>query len=144
MKINELLTGQLTTNAASGKRSATGINFLDLLENQLNSISDSKKVDQVAGTSEVTSVSPSLRLAGLSITEDVLTHLDQFSTALGKQRTNAADLEPFVTALEEETSALVSVKGELAAGDPLASLLDKVAAAAYVETAKYRRGDYTA
>lgn len=144
MKINELLAGQQIARTIADKKATTGINFQDLLENQLKSLSTSKEITPVTSAQEITTTSPALRVDGLSLTEDVLTHLDQFGAALAAPRTHAADLEPFVAALEEETSALVAVKGELADDDPLAALLDRVAAAAYVETVKFRRGDYSA
>ena len=56
----------------------------------------------------------------------------------------ADKLEPVIASLEENTAALVSYKNQIDAQDPLANLLDRVATTTYVETVKFRRGDYDA
>jgi len=143
MKINELLPGQQPIKTTAGGRSATGVSFQDLLTKQLENVSASQAASPlVAGDEIKPASSTALRLDGLFITEDILNNFELFGAALANQQTKVADLEPFVSALEEETSALVALKADLPDSDPLAALLDRVAAAAYVETAKYRRGDY--
>ena len=54
------------------------------------------------------------------------------------------DLQPFIMALEENTSAIADLRCQLDAADPLAGLLDQVAAVSCLETMKYNRGDYAA
>ena len=46
--------------------------------------------------------------------------------------------------MEEETSALLDLQEELPQDDPLAKLLNRIATVTYLESAKYRRGDYNA
>jgi hypothetical protein len=102
----------------------------------------------VGATAPVTQVeerqqgSPELRLQGVQLTEASILSLESFATALEDANLAARDLEPFITALEEENQGLIDIRAQLPDDDPLAKLIEQVAAATYLETAKYRRGDY--
>ncbi len=87
-------------------------------------------------------VPPALRLESLTLAETTMNSLASFGEALGDLSLPGESLLPFVESLEEETSSLLSLKEQLPTDDPLARLLDRVASVSYVETAKFRRGDY--
>jgi hypothetical protein len=87
-------------------------------------------------------VPAALRIESLSVAEATINSLESLGTALNNLRLPAEDLAPLVEALEEETGSILDLKGKLPAEDPLARLLDRVASISYVETAKFRRGDY--
>ncbi|MBU0729090.1 MAG: hypothetical protein KKE17_01150 [Proteobacteria bacterium] len=143
MKINELLPGKQASGIKFNRADGT-TDFQKLLENQLQTISETKNTTGPAHVVRPLAVPPSLRIEGLTVTESTLKNLDSYCSALKNLKNSTSALEPFITAIEEETSALIAVKGQLPEDDPLAKLLDRVAAVAYLETAKYRRGDYLA
>ena len=68
--------------------------------------------------------------------------LESFGSALNNLEFSAKDIEPFVDALENETQSILELKKQLPEQDPLSLLLERVATVSYIETAKYRRGDY--
>ncbi|MBU0482108.1 MAG: hypothetical protein KKG47_13510 [Proteobacteria bacterium] len=145
MKINELQHGQLI-RGRSGKSGDTGstIDFRSLLESKLHA---PVSADPVSG---VVPISPmpeegmaSLRLDGLAVTESAIEHLEQYSAALSDTTLSPRDLEPFVSSLEEETLALLEIRSHFSEDDTLAILLDRVATVTYLETVKFRRGDYS-
>ena len=102
-------------------------------------VSDTAPVAQVQ---ERQQGSPELRLQGVQMTEATIDSLESFAKALEDVTLSPKELEPFITALEEENQGLLDIKEQLPADDPLAKLIEQVAAASYLETAKYRRGDY--
>jgi hypothetical protein len=116
--------------------------FKKLLDDRLRSIAESSRVASVNSVEQV-APAPSLRLEGLELTEKALDTLENFGAALGNQEFKSSDLEPFVDSLEEETTGLLSIRDQLPADDPLAGLVDRVATVTFLESAKYRRGDYS-
>ena len=144
MKITAITPGQQDVSTiGKGSPSATGSSFRDILAQEL-AAAKSPATTTVAATSAAAPIPAALRLDGLTLTEDTLNTLEKFSTALGNPAFSAQDLEPFAAALEEDTAALVSLKNQLPANNPLSALLERVATASYVEAAKLRRGDYHA
>lgn len=144
MKINDIFSGQQNGNKAAGKQeSSPEVRFKDLLK-RLQPTAGGFDVSEAKEISTSSSVSANLRLEGLTLTEKTIDTLESFGAALADSRLTAEDIEPFVSSLEEETAALAELKEELPQDDPLAKLLDRVATITYLETAKYRRGDYSA
>ena len=145
MKINEIQIGQAARSRSEKSTNSSGsIDFRSLLENKLHA---PQEIDPVSG---VTPVSPmreegmaTLRMDGLAVTESAIEHLEQYTAALADTGLAERDLEPFVSALEEETLALLEIRSHFSEDDSLAMLLDRVATVTYLETVKYRRGDYT-
>ena len=144
MKIQNV-AGQKPVSAVSGKSAGSNISneFKRLLDDRLQSISEGKKVATV-GRTEAVETAASLRLQGLEMTEYALQTLEDYEAALADTAIDGRDLEPFVAALEEETTGLLSLRDQIPAEDPLAGLLDRVAAVTFLESAKFRRGDYSA
>ena len=144
MKIQHL-SGQQPVSRPSGKSGGSAVSdeFRKLLDDRLQSISESKKAAAVERT-ESPATAANLRLQGLEMTEYTLRTLEDYENALTNTKLESRDLEPFVAALEEETTGLLSLRDQFPAEDPLAGLLDRVAAVAFLESAKFRRGDYTA
>jgi hypothetical protein len=145
MKINEhLQSQQITATKQAAGSSAAGLDFQRLLAGELQKAVAGQPVQAPDAAGAPRPVAPALRLEGLAATEETIGTLDAFADALEDGRFGAEALEPFVSALEEDTVALLAVKNQLPAADPLAQVLDRVATVAYLETAKYRRGDYFA
>lgn len=144
MKINDIFSDQQNGNKAARKQQTSPeVRFKDLLK-RLQPTSEGFEISEAKEIIKSTSVSASQRIEGLTLTEKTIDTLESFGSALADSRLTADDIEPFVSALEEETAALVELKEELPQNDPLANLLDRVATITYLETAKYRRGDYNA
>ncbi|MDA8163759.1 MAG: hypothetical protein M0017_01815 [Desulfobacteraceae bacterium] len=145
MKINEALQSQQITATKQGVgTAAAGIDFQRLLAGELQKALAGQPVQEAAGVVAAPQAAPAVRLEGLAATEETIGTLDAFAGALEDRRFSAEALEPFVSALEENTVSLLAVKNQLPAADPLASVLERVATVAYLESAKYRRGDYSA
>ena len=144
MKITAITPGQQDVSTiGKNSASATGASFQDILAQEL-AAAKSPTAPAITAASTAAPIPAALRLDGLSLAEDTISTLEKFSSALSNPAFSAQDLEPFAAALEDETAALVSLKNQLPAGNPLSSLLERVATASYVEAAKLRRGDYHA
>lgn len=146
MKIHEL-QGQYPIKGAKTDKSnssAEGTDFQRLLDDRLRSVGETKKVAQSTSIHSESAVPASLRIESLALTESTIDTLAAYSTALGKKELSVSDLEPLVSALEEETVGLLDMKNKLPGEDTLSQLLDRVSTTAYLEVAKYRRGDYRA
>ena len=104
--------------------------------------SQSHDVQSSQNATDISPVPTSIRLESISLTEKTLQNLEYFKNALKNNALSADSLEPLISSLEENTAALVSYKNQIDAQDPLTNLLDRVATTTYVETLKYRRGDY--
>jgi len=144
MKITAITPGQQDVSTiGKGSVSAAGASFQEILAQEL-AAAKSPATTAIAAAAATAPIAAALKLDGLTLTEDTITTLEKFSVALGNPAFSAQDLEPFATALENDTAALVSLKNQLPANNPLASLLERVATASYVEATKLRRGDYHA
>ncbi len=141
MKINNIQGSQTVISEQKTSQPVSGADFKNLLEAQLQSVSSSPSVLSVSPAA-VSQAPAALRVEGLSVAEATMTRLESFGTALNDLSLSGESLEPFVEALEEETSAILQLKQQLPEEDPLNKLLDRVASVSYVEAAKYRRGDY--
>lgn len=126
--------------AKSGQTSA--LDFRHLLQAQMEGMPEVRAAAPTAQVEERQQGNPALRLQGVRMTETTIDSLEAFATALDNAGLSSQDLEPFITALEEVSQGLLDIKEQLPANDPLTALIEQVAAAAYLETAKYRRGDY--
>lgn len=144
MKINEQLQSQqITAKKQSADSLAAGADFQRLLAEELQETAAGQPAQAVGEVKPGQPASPAVRIEGLAATEETIGTLDSFAGALGDGRFSAEELEPFVSALEEKTVALLAVKNQLPTADPLAQVLERVATVAYVESTKYRRGDYS-
>jgi hypothetical protein len=136
-------TGQSSSTGKTNKSGqASALDFRHLLQAQMEGVHDVSNTAPVGPVEERQQGSPELRLQGVQMTEATIDSLESFAKALENSSLNAQDLEPFIAALEEENQGLLDIKEQLAADDPLTKLIEQVAAATYLETAKYRRGDY--
>ena len=144
MKINAITPGQQDiSNIGKNSAPATGTSFQEILAQEL-AAAKNPATTAIAAASTTAPIPAALRLDGLTLAEDTINTLDKFGTALANPSFSAQDLEPFATALENDTAALVSLKNQLPGSNPLSSLLERVATTSYVEAAKLRRGDYHA
>lgn len=144
MKITAITPGQQDV-ASTGKGSApvAGASFQDILAQEL-AAAKSPATTAIAAASATAPIPAALRLDGISLTEDTINTLEKFSVALGNPAFSSQDLEPFADALENDTAALINLKNQLPGNHPLSALLERVATASYVESAKLRRGDFHA
>lgn len=144
MKIEQLINQTITSQQKGQNRdqkSVSGSDFQTLLKNQLQEASANTAV---ASSQEINEAhfNPELRLQSLSTSEAAINTLDSYKDALSNLNLKGSQLEGYIEDLEQKTLALHNLKEDLPAEDPLENLVDQVAALSYVETAKYRRGDY--
>lgn len=145
MKINQHLTGQpVTPGKETRKASVAGPDFQHLLRGELRKINTGGPASKNLSIPSGPSVPASVRLESLTISERAMDTLQSFARALENNSLPLNALEPFVSSLEEETLALLSVRSQFPENDPLAQILDRVATITYLEAAKFRRGDYHA
>ena len=148
MKIDDLLYGpqgiQKSTTGCKGTAAPCGVDFQKLLEEQMQGVVPGAPVRETAPVTPMAAVSPALRVEGLALSESAIEDLESFGAALKNKINSAADLAPYVEAMEEKAVGMLSVREQLPPGDQLGVLLDRVATVTYLETAKYRRGDYSA
>ncbi len=143
MKITNLQGSQnIGQSEQKRAKNVSGADFKDLLDAELLSVSSSSKLEHTSGVSPVGQLAAGLRIESLSVAEATIDSLESFGSALNNLELPTEDLEPYITALEEETGSILDLKDKLPAEDPLAKLLDRVATVSYIEVAKYRRGDY--
>lgn len=145
MKINQLPPTNYS-NKSTGKAAtpSTGLDFKQLLDSRLQPPTETIATSASAPITATAAVAPSLRVEGLALTETTIDTLEAFSTALGNTSIPADDLKPYLSTLEDNRNAITSLKAQLPADDPLAKLLDQVAAVTSMEMEKFRRGDYHA
>ncbi len=144
MKINELLQNQNLPgrNKVSGGGSG-GLDFAEVLNSHLRGPASPAPINSAGPMGQVVAPPPThLRIEGLGLSETAIDTLDSFSAALGNTALKTEELEPYISALEEELGAMQALRRELPEQDPLSRLLDQVAALSHLEAAKYRRGDY--
>ena len=130
------------TSSAKKSSSASALDFRQLLQGQTQPVQDVASPSSVAEVQEREQGDPQLRIQGVKLAESTIDSMESFATALADQSLSADDLEAFVTRLEEDAQVLVDIKEQLPDQDPLAELVERVSAACYLETAKFRRGDY--
>jgi hypothetical protein len=146
MKIHDISQTNQTAKPYITDKTGTnqGISFHELLESHLHRTSKPSDVNSTRQVTDVAPVPTALRLESLSLTEQTLKTLEHFENALKNNALAADNLEPIISSLEENTAALVAFKNQIDEQDPLSNLLNRVATTTYVETVKYRRGDYNA
>ncbi len=130
-----------SSKAASTRKSssASTVDFRQLLQNQVQDVASTTPVAEVQ---EREQGDPQIRMQGVKLTESTIDSMESFATALANQALSVDDLEAFVSRLEEDAQVLVDIKEQLPKNDSLAELVERVSAACYLETAKFRRGDY--
>lgn len=129
--------------AGKSTSSSTAVDFRQLLQAQLDSVVPVQQNAPVAEVVERQESSPQLRLQGVQLAEATIDSLDSFAQVLADASLSADELEPFIAALEEESQGLIDIKEQLASDDPLAQLIEQVASTCFLETSKFRRGDYS-
>jgi len=144
MKIDGVTNKPVTSKTTKKKKAATAgdLSFFGLLESQLEPPVETAPAEKTKATSESSQASASTRFEGLTLGEQAIDILDSLAEGLGNLELAAEDLGPLVEALEEDMTTILNIKEQLPADDPLAILLDRVAAVAFMETEKFRRGDY--
>ena len=134
-----------TSKGSSAKKSSStsSLDFRQLLQGQMSPVHDVATTTPVSEVQEREQGDPQVRMQGVKLTESTIDSMDSFAKALADQSLPESDLEAFVTRLEEDALVLVDIKEQLPDTDPLAELIERVSAACYLETAKFRRGDYS-
>ena len=143
MKINDLKNQRVTGKSTTKKSKVDKTNaFFDLLAGQLEPPAETTPAMQTTALTETTGPPAGTRFDGVQLSESSINLLEAFSRALGNLDLKSEDLAPLVKALEEDTTALLDIKEQLPLDDPLARLIDRVTTISYIETEKFRRGDY--
>lgn len=144
MKISKSKGGSSLGKASKAGKAASpaAVDFRHLLQAQMEGVAPLSQTAQTSEVSDRDAVPAKLRLEGVQLAESTIDSLGAFSQALADAELTAADLEPFITALEEESQGLIDINAQLPKDDPLAQLIEEVATACFLETAKFRRGDY--
>lgn len=141
MKVTK--SSQTAKSSGAKKSSASSaVDFRQLLQGQLSPVQDVASTTPVAEVQEREQGGAQLRLQGVKLTESTIDSMEAFAAALAKEALSESDLKVFVERLEEDAQVLVDIKEQLPKHDPLAELIERVSAACYLETAKFRRGDY--
>lgn len=143
MKIDKI-SGIEQNITAPGKPAgaASGLSFADLLNRELSAASASTEVAGLSGVSRASEVSAGLKVESLGLIENTIATLEKFSASLADSAFSPQDLAPYAAALADESAALMDLKKQLPADNPLAAILERVATVSYVEAAKLERGDY--
>lgn len=142
MKITK--SSQTSKSSATKKSQASSaVDFRQLLQGQMSPVQDVAATSPVAEVREREQGDPKVRMQGVKLTESTIDSMESFAKALADQALSPNDLEAFVARLEEDAQVLVDIKEQLPENDPLAELVERVSAACYLETAKFRRGDYS-
>ncbi len=142
MKITNSKNQQITTKKAGQKAKIRESGFFDLLAGQLEGPAATSPTQETSALLETQQLPPQIRLNGLKLSESSIDLLDNFRKAVANLDLSAADLAPLIDALEGDTTAMLDIKAQLPTDDPLARLIDQVATISYIETEKFRRGDY--
>lgn len=143
MKINNI-SGIQQNSAVSGKPAGqgSGVSFQDLLNRELLAVPASTGVMGAGGVSQVGGVSAGLKVESLGLIESTIETLEKFGASLADSAFSSQDLAPYAAALADESAALMELKKQLPADNPLAAILERVATVSYVEAVKLERGDY--
>lgn len=141
MKIQDIFQS-MRTRGTTVAPASTNTDFQQVLAREIATSAAANLAAATAPTTAASGVPAALRLQGLELSENTISTLDAFSEALGNTALKNDELEPYAAALEEDVAALLSVKNQIPGDDPLAKLLDRVATVSYLETVKFRRGDY--
>lgn len=144
MKVHTIQPDHQTLQKTAASPAAETESFQKLLQSRIEQSVKAREVKAAAPADFIAKASPEQRMEGLTLTETTLATLDSYGQALANLSHSPAELEPFISGLEEETAALLELKQEFPPEDPLAKLLDRVATLSYLESVKYRRGDYSA
>ncbi len=142
MKITDLKNQRISSKNKTKKSPVPDSGFFDLLTDQLAQPAEVSTAPEVIGTNEASLLAPETRLNGVKLSESSIDLLEHFGKALGNLRLKAEDITPLLEALEGDTTALLDIKEQLPHDDPLALLIDRVTTISYIETEKFRRGDY--
>ncbi len=142
MRITDLKNQPISGKNKTKKSKAVDNGFFDLLTEQLAPPAETAPTSATTAPLEASNLPPGTRLNGVRLSESSIDLLDNFSKALANLKLNADDLAPMVEALEGDTTALLDIKEQLPDNDPLAILIDRVITISYIETEKFRRGDY--
>jgi hypothetical protein len=142
MKINGLKNQRIAAKGKSGKEKVKDSGFFDLLAGELAPPAATVSVPESGVVPETSTLPLGIRLNGVRLSESSIDLLEHFGRALGNLELKADDLAPMVQALEGDTTALLDIREQLPPDDPLARLIDQVTTISYIETEKFRRGDY--
>lgn len=142
MKINELQNAQnLNNTQKTTQKDSAGSDFQKILESKQKAATEPQSSGAAIKNTPST-IQVGLRIESLQLSEQTISTLEEFGSVLGNLNFSEEDMEPLVEALEDETRSILELKKQLPSQDPLADFLDQVATVSYIETAKYRRGDY--
>jgi len=144
MKIDGLNSKIVKKKSRSSAKKVSGdIPFSALLADQIQAPIETSASEDIKPVPANSNLSAAARTTGITLTEQTIDFLTSYGDALANLNLDPEAILPLVEAMETGTTSLLDLKEQLPADDPLAELLDRVAAVAYLEAEKYRRGDYS-
>ena len=142
MNIKGIQNKPLKKESPIRSRESSDISFSSLLAGQIQAPVESKETTAPVSVQNNSLLSAATRTDGIALTEKTIDFLASYAEALENLQLKTEEMAPLIEALEDGTTSLLDIKAQLDADDPLAQLLDRVAAVAYLESEKFRRGDY--
>jgi len=143
MNINRINHGLPTGGGVRNTDTPGGGQFQQLLETHMRPAVKVEAPSAIAGVTAPAPVDPAVRIAALELSERAINELEDYQKALGNLELKPDDIEPHVAALEERVIGLLELREQIPADDSLAVILDRVCTSCYLETVKFRRGDYS-
>ncbi len=155
MKIDEIIARQrpeaLQESARQGRTEGANV-FESILDQAIGATATtpakSQKVSESGEIPKSNEVLSSLPLPGFSRIEDhglernLENRLQQVQALLDSAEGNPKKVESVIELLVKESESLKSELGGLASTDPLKTVADEFEVLAYVESIKWKRGDY--
>ncbi|NWG32562.1 MAG: hypothetical protein HXY29_13875 [Rhodocyclaceae bacterium] len=142
MKIHELLTlpvSPMSSPAPTGVKDK----FAAYLQEAMTAKQPPASPPALGGPALVNKVAAAGEAAGAQdLVDTVLSRLELFQEALGRQGLPLGSLTPLAQALEEDSRRLATVAQGLPGNSPLRQLTEEVAALTWTQSYKFRRGDY--
>ncbi len=151
MKIDDLIRQQAiqgTTEAKKQDAAKSGEDFAALLQSEITGSQLGAEASPISGTGSISSIlsidpmSENEQLSGpISAIEDTLTQLDSLGEALQGNK-SPREIDAIINRVNSEAAGLDGKLSGLPGDHPLKDVAEEVKIASYVETVKWKRGDY--
>lgn len=143
MKIEDLLVMH-NTPARPQTQAPTGNAFTECLNEAVASTRTAQPGAAAAGVSQAVDLAPLSEVLQTSaeMADAALARLEILQTSLARAETTLKKIAPLVQKLDEDSHRLQEVAQGLPDNSPLRQVLEETAALTYVESFKFKRGDY--
>ncbi len=143
MKIDDLLV-MPNRPAQPQTQAPAGNSFTERLNEAMASTPTERPDPAAAGVSQLVNLSPlgEVLQTSAEVADAALTRLEILQTSLARAETTLKKMAPLVQKLDEDSLRLKEVAQGLPETSPLRQVLEETAALTYVESFKFKRGDY--